>query len=202
MKHFKNYWWIYFSIILYILGMYHYSQAYGSETFCYEYQGSYYTFEHPEAIESIKQHFNQNYNTLDTIANNKKKNKDKNENKPVKKSTKSNNKCYDDCETNAEKVRFHKSNGIRTFNDAKDRCWYLPKLSHREKARYCFTNIGAVLSNSTPQSKIVATVVITLIQYGLDCTDEWNYIKNKLYWSQYHFEMMEFHQELINQGYP
>lgn len=196
-KHLKDCWWIYIAVMLYFMGMFYYCKAYGCQTFCYEYEGGYYTFEHPEALKCIGKHFNESNNTFNTIANPNKKNTDK----TVKKS-KSNNKCYDECETNADKVRFHKSNAIRTFNDAKDRCFLLPKISDRNKAIYCFTNLAAICANSTPQSKIIAVLVTTLLQYGIDCTDEWHYINNKLYWSQYHFEMMEFHQDLINHGYP
>lgn len=199
--HVKNFWYIYIAIGLYILGMHYYSKAYGCENYAYEYKGSYYTIDHPKALKQIDTHFKM-MNTLDAISKNNKKQPLKPVDNSPRKNTKKSNNCYDECTTNAEKARFHKTNAERTFNDAKDKCWYLPKLSERDKARYCFTNIGAIISNTTPQSKIVVCLVTSLIQYGIDCSDEWNYINNKLYWSQYHYEMMEFHLDLIKNGYP
>jgi len=99
-----------------------------------------------------------------------------------------------------DKIEFHKSNGERTFKDAKNKCWYLPGLTDRQNARYCFTSAGASLYPGTPQSKLVKVIITTLIQYGVDCISEWEYIDNKLYWAQYHFEMMEFYEEVIVKG--
>lgn len=197
----KKYWHIYISFLLFFLGMYYLSKAYGNESYIYEYKGNYYSIDHPEALEEIKNHFKMQ-NTVDIIAKNNKNQPKKSVDNISKKNNKKSNNCYDECKTNAEKARFHKSNAERTFNDAKEKCWYLPNISDREKARYCLSNIGALLSNSTPQSKIIAIIVTTLMQYGIDCCDEWNFINNKLYWSQYHYEMMEFHLDLIKKGYP
>ncbi len=96
-----------------------------------------------------------------------------------------------------EKVNFHKANAERTYKDAKNRCWWLPVLSDRENAKYCFTTAVALLTPNSPQSKLVAATMTLLLQYGLDCIDEWNYIQNKLHWSQYHYEMMEFYQDIL-----
>lgn len=68
-------------------------------------------------------------------------------------------------------------------------------------ATNCFTNIGALLAPADPRSRIITALITTLVQYGLDCSEEWHYINNKLYWSQYHYEMMEFHQMLVKNGH-
>jgi len=104
---------------------------------------------------------------------------------------------YDDCHTYQQKMKFHKENGDRCFNDAKDRCWYLPNLNYRQNARYCITNAGALVAYGTPQSRLIAVIATTLVQYSIDCCDEWEYIKTKLYWAEYHYEMAEFYQGLI-----
>ena len=109
--------------------------------------------------------------------------------------------AYDNCKTNADKVQFHKENGDRCLNDAKNKCWWLPDLDDREKARYCFTNIGVLVCPGDPKSKLIISIVTTLIQYGLDCSEQWHYINNKLYWAQYHYEMMEFYEDLIKHGH-
>jgi hypothetical protein len=99
-----------------------------------------------------------------------------------------------------DKIDFHESNAKRTYEDAKNRCWWLPEISERDKARYCITTAGALAQPGTPQSKIIKALVNLLIQYGIDCMDEWAYIQNKLYWSQYHWEMYEFYCEVLVNG--
>ncbi|MDP1880807.1 MAG: hypothetical protein Q8K60_07695 [Parachlamydiaceae bacterium] len=108
--------------------------------------------------------------------------------------------CYDDCKTYKEKYQFHKENAERCFNDAKNKCWWIPNIDDREKARYCLINIGALLTAGDLQSKVIATIVATLIQYGVDCCDEWNDIQTKLKWAKYHYEMMEFFDEVMKQN--
>lgn len=99
-----------------------------------------------------------------------------------------------------DKVRFHKSNAERTFRDAKNKCWYLPDIDDRDKAKYCFNTGMAAVFAGDPYSKAIAAVASLLLQYGLDCMDEWEYIQNKLHWSQYHYEMMEFYQDVLENG--
>ena len=94
---------------------------------------------------------------------------------------------------------FHLDNGIRTYNEAKDKCWYLPDISDRDKARYCFTSAIATIGSYTPSTKLIACVTSLLLQYGLDAMDEWNYIQNKLYWSAYHFDLCDHYYHLIHQ---
>lgn len=103
---------------------------------------------------------------------------------------------YENCVTNTQKVQFHKENGHRCYNDAKELCWWLPSMDDRKKARYCFTNLGILACPGEPLSKILTALINTLVQYGIDCSDEWNQINTKLYWSQYHFEMMDFYTSL------
>lgn len=44
-------------------------------------------------------------------------------------------------------------------------------------------------------------MVITLFgQYGLACIEEWNDIESLLLESKYHFEMMEFYQDVLNKN--
>lgn len=98
----------------------------------------------------------------------------------------------------AEQERdMHKSNAERTFKDAQDACWWLPNTSDRKKTRELFTiTINTMLASDT-RSKLIAMLTTSLIFYGMDCLDEWEYINNKLFWARYHWEMYEFHVELI-----
>lgn len=108
--------------------------------------------------------------------------------------------AFDDCKTYKDKYQFHKENAERCFNDAKNKCWCLPKIDDREKARYCLTNIGIIIAPGDPKSKLIIAIISTLIQYGLDCSEEWNNIQTKLKWAQYHYEMMEFFEEVMKQN--
>lgn len=166
-------------VILGVLGLFYTKKAYGSEHFAYDNYGNVYVFQHPLAKKHMDMILENNLNLHICRALD-----------------------LDNCKTNAQKVQFHKENGERCLADARERCWWLPYIPARDKARYCFTNIGILSCPGDPRSKIIAAIVNTLIQYGIDCQDEWHYINNKLYWSQYHFEMMEFHQQLIAHGYP
>lgn len=95
------------------------------------------------------------------------------------------------------KMKHHREEGEKCFKDAKDRCWFLPNIEERKKAQYAITNAGIMIAPADPRSKFIAAVVNTLVQYGLDCNDEWHYINNKLYWAEYHFEMAEFYAHLL-----
>lgn len=97
----------------------------------------------------------------------------------------------------AKKLNMHKENALRTFNNIKETCWWLPNLNDREKARYCFTTLVASLPAGTPQSKIIASLASFLAQYGLDCLEQWNYLSEQLYWCQYHNEMIEFYSNVL-----
>ena len=108
---------------------------------------------------------------------------------------------YENCFTNDQKRQFHKENSVRCLQDAKDCCWYLPTLSKREKARQCFTSLGIMLVPAEPKARIISALVSALIQYGVNCSDEWHYINEKLYWAQYHADMSEHYSDLIAYGY-
>lgn len=99
-----------------------------------------------------------------------------------------------------EKVDFHEANAKRTYKDAKDKCWYLPDVDKREKAKQCFVIATSAILPSEPKSKLIGLLVATMVTYGLDCYDEWNFIKTKLHWSKYHYEMMEFYQSVLDEG--
>ena len=97
-----------------------------------------------------------------------------------------------------EEYEFHMFHAKRTYEDAKLHCWYLPNVTDREKSRYCFNSAISTIGSSTPTGKLVTAIVSLMLQYGLDCMDEWEYIQNKLYWSEYHFDLCEHYQNMIH----
>jgi hypothetical protein len=111
---------------------------------------------------------------------------------------KSNNET--DIEYFKKELQFHKDNAIRTCAAAKERCWWLPKLDERKSARYCWTSAMAMAVPGTPEFKLGAVILNVLLEYGLDCSEEWNYIDNKLYWCKYHTEMVEFYEDILKKS--
>lgn len=89
------------------------------------------------------------------------------------------------CERNA---KYH-------YNLAKDKTWWLPDLSDREKGRYCYTTAAAGIFPGTPQSKIITMISVFLTQYGLDCINEWHYINEHMQQSKAWWESYEFYRE-------
>ncbi len=176
--------WIYLLALFFlVMGLFYYGRSFADDHYAYDNKGEVYFFQHPLALKSMDIYIKYS-SSINPNAHN------------------SRSLAYDDCKTNADKVQFHKENGHRCYDDAKERCWWLPYIEDRSKARYCFTSLGILASPGDPKSKIIITVISALIQYGIDANEEWSYIDNKLYWSQYHFEMMEFYEHLIKQGYP
>lgn len=108
---------------------------------------------------------------------------------------------YENCLNNFQKREFHKENAERCLKEAHNTTWYLPNISSRKKVQYCFTNAGVLLSPGEPRSKIIIALITSLVQYGMDCCDEWHYLNEKLYWAQYHAEMYEHYTDLIAHGY-
>lgn len=83
---------------------------------------------------------------------------------------------------------------------AKSKCWWLPDLTDREKARHCFTGGIASFAAGTPQSKIVAIIISLLTGYGLACLDEWNFINDNLMRSEVWWESYEFYKYALEHG--
>lgn len=93
---------------------------------------------------------------------------------------------------------FHLLNAIRCYCDARDYVWSNPATSFKETAKLCFTNVVSKQKLKTPTRKLVAGTIMQLSQQeGLDSSDEWNFVYNKLRWSGYHFELCEYYWDLL-----
>ncbi|MGK5595676.1 MAG: hypothetical protein ACSNEK_10025 [Parachlamydiaceae bacterium] len=99
-----------------------------------------------------------------------------------------------------KKVAMHRSNAERTWNNAKNKCWYLPNIQKRKAAQNAFNAIMASFGGATPMSKLVLALLSLLTNYGLDCIEEWHYIEDQLNWCQYHCEMVEFYLTVLEKG--
>lgn len=92
----------------------------------------------------------------------------------------------------------HHFNAVRTYNDAYNRVWWLPDLTWRQIGRDCWVTACALASTKTPSTALVVAFSTLLSQYGLHCLDEWDYINEKLYWAQYHFEQCALYAGKLN----
>jgi hypothetical protein len=99
-----------------------------------------------------------------------------------------------------QKKSFHQAQGIEAYERAHEKFWWLPRISDRALARSCYTSAMTTITATTPQSKIVAVIVSTMITYGLAAMDEWDYINYNLADAQHHFELMEFYNDVLNKA--
>lgn len=92
----------------------------------------------------------------------------------------------------------HHFNAVRTYTDAYNRIWFLPDLTLRQVGRDCWITACAMAATKQPTAALVVAFSTLLSQYGLHCLDEWDYIQDKLQWSQYHFEQCAYYAGLLN----
>lgn len=92
----------------------------------------------------------------------------------------------------------HHFNAVRTYNDAYNRVWWLPNLTMRQLGRDAWIAACATAGTKTVCSALVVAFSTMLSQYGLHCLDEWDYIEDKLYWSDYHFKQCAYYAKLLH----
>jgi hypothetical protein len=98
------------------------------------------------------------------------------------------------------KINEHEHNAKAHYEIARNKCWWLPDLSDRNKAKYCFTSVMSTVGANSYMSKLICSLITMLTQYGLDCIDEWNTINTNLLWSQYNYKMKEFYENVLING--
>ena len=99
-----------------------------------------------------------------------------------------------------KKVEFHDKWGKYNLDQAQSKCWWLPNVSDREKAIYCWVTFMGSVAQTTPQSKVVVGLLSFLTLYGIDCVNEWDEIKTLLNWAEYHYNMKEFYENVLVKG--
>lgn len=96
-----------------------------------------------------------------------------------------------------EAYDFHHMNAVRTYTDAYNRIWWLPDVSLRQLGRDAWVAACGCAGGPTLSARLVVAFSTMLSQYGLKCLDEWDYIQDKLSWSQFHFEKCEYYASLL-----
>lgn len=96
-----------------------------------------------------------------------------------------------------ESYDFHLLHAKRTYEDAKNRVWWLPEISWRQRGREAWVAAFSTVGAQTVQLKLIVAISSLLCQYGLDCLDEWEYIEDKLNWSKYHLEQCAIYAQKL-----
>lgn len=97
-----------------------------------------------------------------------------------------------------EAYDIHHFDAVRTYTDAYQRFWWLPNLENRQIARDAWVAACSTVGGSSPSARLVIALASLLSSYGLRCLDEWDYIQDKLYWSEFHFKECEKYARLLH----
>jgi hypothetical protein len=117
--------------------------------------------------------------------------KDEMTHKPKKSLREINKQFMWDCR---EKMDYHFDEGCKCFKEAQEACLWIPDLTERDKAQFCFNNFLAVLAPGTAKIKAIAALLSAFAQYTNGVMIEWQKIDTKLQQTKYHWEMEEFYR--------
>ena len=105
-----------------------------------------------------------------------------------------------DKNTAHQSLKLHMEKGEECFREAQKICWYLPKLSEREKAKMVFTTVLAAFPGPLHLKAIAATIAL-LGQYGICCIDEYYDVDFNMEMAKYHFMLADaFAAHIKNNG--
>lgn len=95
----------------------------------------------------------------------------------------------------------HLKKAKQYYNEAKDLCWYCPRISDREKAKMVFTSAMAAVPGPI-SVKFVASFLCLATQYGVNMIDEWFEIKFAMNMCNYHLRVVKQYDKYIkDQGW-
>lgn len=99
-----------------------------------------------------------------------------------------------------DELNMHRREGQRCYDEAQNKCWWLPDVGDRNRARECYQAFIASMGGASLTSKMVLSLLSLLGSYGLDCLEEWEYIEYKLNWAKYHFDLCDHYQNMLNEA--
>jgi len=95
----------------------------------------------------------------------------------------------------------HREKGEEYFNAAKEICWYLPRVSDREKAKIAFISMMAVFPGPI-QLKLVLGVGALLTEYGICCIDAFYDVDFNMNMSTFHYRLADaFYDHIKKNGW-
>lgn len=83
---------------------------------------------------------------------------------------------------------------------AKKMIWFLPDLTDEQMSNMCLATFSVGLAPTTPWSKIIRMFIAVSVQYVGHCKNEWNHIQNLLHTAEYHFELAEFYDDVVEKA--
>lgn len=98
-----------------------------------------------------------------------------------------------------QSLKAHREKGEEHYSEAKSICWYLPKLSEREKAKMVFLSVIAAFPGPLHLKAVAATIAL-LGQYGICCIDEYYDIDFNMAMSRYHFMLADAFRDHIKKN--
>lgn len=101
-----------------------------------------------------------------------------------------------------EKWRLHGIHGKKLYKRAQCIVWYLPNTDDSELAKSAFITAMSGIPNASVTGKICTMTLTYLTQYGLDCMEKYKLVNNYLHRAEYHFEMHEFYEQVMDQALP
>jgi hypothetical protein len=94
-------------------------------------------------------------------------------------------------------VNYHTEKAWEEFSLAKEKCWFLPNISTREKLNKAWVIFMIQVPMGTPLHKAIVVLIGLLTEYGSACIDEWFDIQELLESAQTNAEMAKFYQDLL-----
>lgn len=95
---------------------------------------------------------------------------------------------------------YHEKKAKKYLKRAEDICWWMPDLDAREKGQCCIRAIVASIGGTTPVSKMVLSLLSLFETYTEAALGDWYELQDNLLEANYHFEMLEFYQEVLVKG--
>lgn len=92
----------------------------------------------------------------------------------------------------------HIKKGDECVESFKNKCWYLPDVEKRERAKEFLIAFFAALSPAESKYRVITALFTFAMQYSIDCLDEWIEMEQDLLRADYHYEMAAFYAQLIN----
>lgn len=94
----------------------------------------------------------------------------------------------------------HRRLGDQATRDAEKLICLIPDLTDEQKSMMCFRIFVAGVAFGTPYSKIVTMFMTFMTEYMILVKDEWNKIQTFLHTAQYHYELQEFYEDVVEKA--
>ncbi len=98
------------------------------------------------------------------------------------------------------KVKYHLLKANYCFNQAYEESMFIPNLDSKTIARHLFESCLWSIGTGTLRGAAIASLGVSLYNYGMFMYDQWELIDTLLLESKYHYEMMDFYNNVLRKG--